>query len=28
MLAFFSAPKFGLGSPDDCGRNTYDSDKP
>ena len=27
-LAFFSGPKFDPGSPDDCGRCTYDSGKP
>jgi hypothetical protein len=27
-LAFFSGPKFDPGSPDDCGRYTYDSGKP
>jgi len=26
-LAFFSGPKFDPGSPDDCGRYTYDSGK-
>jgi len=27
-LAFFSGPRFDPGSPDDCGRYTYDSGKP
>jgi hypothetical protein len=27
-LAFFSGPRFDLGSPDDCGRYIYDSGKP
>jgi hypothetical protein len=27
-LAFFSGPKFDPGSPDDCGRYTYDSGEP
>jgi hypothetical protein len=27
-LAFFSGPKFDPGSPDDCGRYTYDTGKP